>query len=226
MLVCPFAAASWLPELMAFGPLDYVIGPADGRRTEPAPGSVLAAPGQQPMRAGAARACWRCVRACSRRWSTSTTSANWPRASARPCASWPGVVHAAMFQLAATGELALAAQHSPAGLDLARAAAGRRAAARIAAAPRLSRPAGRRHRRIRLPRRAGKSRPSRTGHRPARDGRRDGRSACRSCRAARARRSARSCLMFDRRHAVLAATNWRRWPTWRSWPASACAWPK
>src|SRR5665647_1771919 len=27
MLVCPFGAASWLAGLMAFGPLEYVIGP-------------------------------------------------------------------------------------------------------------------------------------------------------------------------------------------------------
>lgn len=28
MLVCPFDTASWLAELMAFGPLDYIIAPA------------------------------------------------------------------------------------------------------------------------------------------------------------------------------------------------------
>jgi diguanylate cyclase (GGDEF)-like protein len=118
MLVCPFAAAGWLPELMAFGPLDYVIGPVlDAELNQRLASQFLA------VQASQAPELRRLQALRSRVQQAVVEDDDQAGLAARLCTAlcnWPGALHAAMFELADSGGLALAAQHSPAGLDLAR----------------------------------------------------------------------------------------------------------
>ena len=113
LLVCPYDAASWLPELMAFGPLDYVIGPVTDAELER---RLAAAP-------PAADADLRTLLAVRSRVQQAVVDVDdQAELAARICAAlcgWPGVMHAAMLQLAESGQLELAAQHSPTQIDLA-----------------------------------------------------------------------------------------------------------
>jgi diguanylate cyclase (GGDEF)-like protein len=118
MLVCPFATAGWLPELMAFGPLEYVIGPVmDAELNQRLAAQFLCAHISQAPEL-------RHLLAMRSRVQQAVVDVDdQGELAARLCAAlcnWPGALHAAMFELAESGELALAAQHSPAGLDLAR----------------------------------------------------------------------------------------------------------
>ncbi|MET0859157.1 MAG: diguanylate cyclase [Telluria sp.] len=116
LLVCAFATAGWLAELLACGPLDYVIGPvrADELNQRLASLSPVAASGADQLRQ---------LLAMRSRVQQAVQGGDDQRALAvRICAAlctWPGVVHAAMFE-ASAGELALSAEHSPSGLDLER----------------------------------------------------------------------------------------------------------
>lgn len=118
MLVCPFASAGWLPDLMAFGPVDYVIGPVMDTDLK----QRIATRVSQD---GAARATeLQNVLELRSRLQQAVVDVDdqgdlAARISTALC-GWPGVLHAAMFQLSDSGELILAAQHSPEGLDLAR----------------------------------------------------------------------------------------------------------
>lgn len=121
MLVCPFASASWLAALMAFGPLDYLIGPAmDAELNQHIAAHFQSA--KVSRDAGAAEL--HTLLAMHSRMTQAVVDVDDQRElAARICGAmchWPGVVHAAMFRLADNGELALAAQHSPTGIDLAR----------------------------------------------------------------------------------------------------------
>jgi diguanylate cyclase (GGDEF)-like protein len=116
MLVCPFATAGWLPELMAFGPLDYVIGPVPAEEL-----NQRLASGVNATESGVADL--RTLLAMRSRVQQAVQGADDQRnLAAKLCAAlsaWPGVVHAAMFE-ASGGELALTAEHSPSSLDLER----------------------------------------------------------------------------------------------------------
>ncbi|MES2758961.1 MAG: diguanylate cyclase [Pseudomonadota bacterium] len=116
LLVCPFATAGWLSELMAFGPVDYVIAP------------VLPAELNQRLATAASiadsgAAALRDLLAMRSRVQQAVQGDDDLRdLAARICAAlsaWPGVLHAAMFE-ASGGELALTAEYSPSGLDLER----------------------------------------------------------------------------------------------------------
>ncbi|MFC0131820.1 GGDEF domain-containing protein [Massilia eurypsychrophila] len=116
LLVCAFSTAGWLVELMASGPLDYVIGPvrADELNQRLASLASVAASGADELRR---------LLAMGSHVQQAVQGGDDQRALAvRICAAlcaWPGVVHAAMFE-ASAGELALSAEHSPSGLDLER----------------------------------------------------------------------------------------------------------
>jgi diguanylate cyclase (GGDEF)-like protein len=116
LLVCAFSTAGWLAELMACGPLDYVIGPvrADELNQRLASRAPVAASGADELR--------RLVAMRSRVQQAVQGGDDQRALAVRICAAlcaWPGVVHAAMFE-ASAGELALSAEHSPSGLDLER----------------------------------------------------------------------------------------------------------
>ena len=113
MLVCPHDAAGWLSELMAFGPLDYVIGPV----TDAELNRRLAAP--PPAAEGADLSNLLALR--SRFQQAVVDVDDQVELAGRACAAlgaWPGVMHAAMFVRAESGQMELAAQHSPAHIDL------------------------------------------------------------------------------------------------------------
>ncbi len=116
LLVCAFATAGWLAELMACGPLDYVIGPVRADELNRRLGSLapVTASGADELRQ---------LLAMRSRVQQAVQGGDDQRALAvRICAAlcaWPGVVHAAMFE-ASAGDLALSAEHSPSGLDLER----------------------------------------------------------------------------------------------------------
>jgi diguanylate cyclase (GGDEF)-like protein len=118
MLVCPFGAAGWLPELMAVGPLGFVIGPVTDAELNQRLASQLTgaqiSQAPEPQHLLAIR---------SRVQQAVVDVDDQGEMAVRLCAAlghWPGVVHAAMFALSESGDLVLAAQYSPAGLDLAR----------------------------------------------------------------------------------------------------------
>jgi diguanylate cyclase (GGDEF)-like protein len=120
LLVCPYAAGGWLGALGAFGPLDYVIGPATGAELRRRVATRLEQPESDADGAADALA----LLALRARAQQAVADVDDQRElAARICTalcSWPGVVHAALFHLADNDELALGAQYSPAGLEMAR----------------------------------------------------------------------------------------------------------
>jgi diguanylate cyclase (GGDEF)-like protein len=120
MLVCPYALAGWLTELMAFGPLDYIIGPAiDAEVRQRLAAHFQSAAISTQADADATRTLL-AIRSAVQR---AVVDVDDQRAlAARVCAAlstWPGVVHAAMLQRTDDGELALVGQGSRSGLDVA-----------------------------------------------------------------------------------------------------------
>jgi diguanylate cyclase (GGDEF)-like protein len=119
MLVCPFATAGWLPELMACGPLDYVIGPVPDVELKPRLAAHFQSDEASPDAIAAAPSTLLAVRSALQQAVVDVDDQR--ELAAGVCGAlcnWPGVVHAAMFQLADSGELVLAAQHATSGIDL------------------------------------------------------------------------------------------------------------
>ena len=137
LLVCRFDACGWLADLMAFGPLDYLVGPLANAElnTRLAALAALAslaesapsAPGPGTTHSGLLALRSRFQQALIDADADADADADDPASlAARACAAlcdWPGVLHAAMFQLSEedAGELSLAAQHqcASAQIDLA-----------------------------------------------------------------------------------------------------------
>jgi diguanylate cyclase (GGDEF)-like protein len=121
MLVCPFDTAGWLAELMAFGPLDYIIGPASDAEVAQRLAAHL-----QSSRTGiqADADAMRALLTIRSAVQQAVIDVDDQEAlAARVCgalSTWPGVVHAAMLQRIDDGELALVGQGSRSGLDVAR----------------------------------------------------------------------------------------------------------
>lgn len=117
LVLCPFTNARWLPALMAFGPLTYVIGPL-------APEDLCSEIAAR-LRAGFAAPETGLAQLLAVRSDAQQALAEADdsiRFGERLCVAllgWPGVVHAAMFQLHEGGDLRLEAQHGRPGLDLA-----------------------------------------------------------------------------------------------------------
>ena len=124
LLVCRFDACGWLADLMAFGPLDYLLGPASDAELNarlaalaPSASSTPSTPDRGAAQSG--------LLALRSRFQQAVIDAD-GRAdlAARACAAlcdWTGVLHAAMFQLsdAHPPQLTLVAQHAPLQIDLA-----------------------------------------------------------------------------------------------------------
>jgi diguanylate cyclase (GGDEF)-like protein len=114
LLVCPFANAGWLPALMVFGPVEYLIAPTIDAELKEYMGRSLPA---------ACPAELRTLLALRSRVQQALAEADDPdRLAAQLCIAlceWPGVLHASLFRLDDTGSLRLAAQHAPNGFDLA-----------------------------------------------------------------------------------------------------------
>ena len=120
LLICPFANAAWLPDLMAFGPLDYVIAPivdADLCR-------LLAAPPARPITPEQTAAQLHALLAASARLQQAIADvSDQAKMADQICAALvqlPGVVHASLFRMRDVGELDLEAQQSSVGFNLTR----------------------------------------------------------------------------------------------------------
>jgi len=121
LVLCPFTNARWLPALMAFGPIDYAIGPLraqqvrallDARLRAGFPPPRTATPAEEELQTLLT------VLAASQQ--TLGEADDCVRFAERLCAAlsgWPGVVHAALFQHR-DGDLHLEAEHGVAGLRL------------------------------------------------------------------------------------------------------------
>jgi len=121
LVLCPFTNARWLPALMAFGPIDYAIGPLREQQTRALLDARLragfAAPGAPSLVEEELRALL-ALRAASQQ--TLIDADDSVRFAERLCAAvsgWPGVVHAALFQHR-DGDLHLEAEQGVAGLQL------------------------------------------------------------------------------------------------------------
>ena len=125
LVLCPFTNARWLPALMAFGPIDYAIGPLRAQQTRalldarlragfaPAPAPVLA-----PTAAEEELHALLALRGTSLEALGHADDS--VRFAERLCAAvmgWPGLVHAALFQHR-DGDLHLEAEQGVAGLHL------------------------------------------------------------------------------------------------------------
>jgi diguanylate cyclase (GGDEF)-like protein len=113
VLVCPFDCANWLAEMMAFGPLDYLIGPAGDAelRMRVASRPDVRDPGQAGLDDLLA------LRSQMQRAVLDVDDQGELAARvSQALSTWPGVAHAAMFQMTESGEPALGAQYSPAAL--------------------------------------------------------------------------------------------------------------
>ena len=120
LLICPFTNAAWLPDLMALGPLDYVIAPL----VDAALCRVLAAPPAGAARGGQTAAELQVLLAAGVRLQQAIAeAADLSKMADQICAALvhlPGVVHASLFRMRDVGELDLEAQHSSIGFNLTR----------------------------------------------------------------------------------------------------------
>jgi diguanylate cyclase (GGDEF)-like protein len=120
LLVCPYAAAGWLGGLGAFGPLDYVIGPVSDAELKQRIAAQFGQPGSDADQAEQARGLLSLGSRVQRAVADVEDQRELATRICTALCSWPGVVHAALFDLAENGGLALDAQYSPAGIDVAR----------------------------------------------------------------------------------------------------------
>jgi diguanylate cyclase (GGDEF)-like protein len=138
LLLCPWDRAGWLAALLRFGGAGYAVGPfLAGELAEvvsaelaalapgnvpPAPAAPAAAALHAMSAAPAAAALHAMLAAAAALQQAVSTSAERDGLGERACAAvalWPGVVHAALFQLEGDGHLRLSGQHGCCGLDLA-----------------------------------------------------------------------------------------------------------
>ena len=120
LLLCPYGGAAWLPQLMARGPVGYVVTPLDGAALRDAVAARLAQPDAGAPVSDAAGL--RAALDLRARVQATVDAAEDAHALAEGlCAAlcgWPGVVHAGVFLLEEGNDLHLAAQQGPDGLLL------------------------------------------------------------------------------------------------------------
>ena len=120
LLLCPFANAEWLPTLMAFGPVCYLMTPCPPTRLADAVRANLTDPAA--CRPAADASSLRGLLALRARVQATLREAeDAPRLAEALCealCAWPGVVHAAVLRLEAGADLQLTAQQGKPGLLL------------------------------------------------------------------------------------------------------------
>ncbi|MDY0977182.1 GGDEF domain-containing protein [Massilia sp. CFBP9012] len=121
LVLCPFTNARWLPALMAFGPIDYAIGPLRAQQTRALLDARLRAGFARPWAPGAAEQELQVLLALRGASQQALGDADDSvRFAERLCAAvmdWPGLAHAALFQHR-DGDLHLEAEQGVAGLHL------------------------------------------------------------------------------------------------------------
>ncbi|UVW26874.1 diguanylate cyclase [Massilia sp. H6] len=122
LVLCPFANARWLAALMQHGPLEYLIGPLDPAATHAQVEARLRQGFAAPHAPASAQADLAALLAVQGQAQAALAEADDSgRFGERLCAAllgWPGVVHAALFQLHGEHDLRLEAQQGQSGLDL------------------------------------------------------------------------------------------------------------
>jgi diguanylate cyclase (GGDEF)-like protein len=124
LVLCPFTNARWLPALMAFGPLDYAIGPLRAQQTRALlaarmrTGFPVATPGAPTPAEAELRTLLALRTACQQALGDADDSARFATHLCAALTGWPGVVHAALFQHR-DGALHLEAEQGADGLRLA-----------------------------------------------------------------------------------------------------------
>lgn len=120
LVICPFANAGWLPELMAFGPIDYAISPVLGDELISLVTARLAATARQGVTGEQLRPL---LETQAHLQEAIADVEDLEKMADQICValgSLPGVVHASLFYMREMGELQLEAQHSVIGLNLTR----------------------------------------------------------------------------------------------------------
>jgi hypothetical protein len=123
LVLCPFTNARWLPALMAFGPLDYAIGPLRAQQTRALlaarmrTGFSVSAPGVPTPSEAELRTLLAVRSACQQALADADDSVRFAEHLCAALAGWPGVVHAALFQHR-DGDLHLEAEQGVEGLHL------------------------------------------------------------------------------------------------------------
>lgn len=119
LLLCPYANARWLPDLMAFGPLGYAITPATPERLQAVVRQALIDPAFAPASDAAGLRELLALRA--RVQAALRDAEDAPRLLEALCEAlrgWPGVLHAAVLRRDAQGDLQIGAQLGAPGLLL------------------------------------------------------------------------------------------------------------
>lgn len=115
LLLCPYALASWIPALMAFGDVAYAITPLDAEATRTAVAHHLDVSAAAPADlAGLLDLRTRVQDALADVDDTNRLA----EALCEALRSWPGVLHAGVFLMKEGGDLQLEAQHGEPGLLL------------------------------------------------------------------------------------------------------------
>jgi diguanylate cyclase (GGDEF)-like protein len=114
LLLCPFAAARWLPLLNTYGPAAYAITPIEPARLQAAvrqrldapgtPGAGAPGPDADPLRALLALR-GRVLEALASQDNEQDEELGLAERLCQAFLAWPGVVHAAVFHLKEEGEL-------------------------------------------------------------------------------------------------------------------------
>lgn len=118
LLVCPGERASWLTALMAHGPCDYALAPITLETLYGQIAHLLNGDGDGGAASNASLRALLALRSRALRVLAGNDNGDM---SARLCAvlaTWPGVVHAALFAVDDHGALRLAAQAGSAAIDL------------------------------------------------------------------------------------------------------------
>ena len=124
LLICPFSSGGWLSALMAFGPVEYAIGPlADDALLELVAARFLSR-AQAHAAPTARESDMRALLAVRTRMQHMLAGVDdFSRLAEAICESlhsFPGVVHVSLFDLKGAGDLQLEAQYSEQGLDITR----------------------------------------------------------------------------------------------------------
>ena len=114
LILCPWTCASWLPELMSAGSLDYVITPLAHAQLRDAITSHRGAPPAGPSLQSLIATTARVQLAID----LGDDLAGMAGQACTALAATPGVLHASLFHMRDVGELALVAQHATTRIDL------------------------------------------------------------------------------------------------------------
>jgi len=121
LVLCPFTNARWLPALLAFGPIDYAIGPLREQQTRALLDARLragfAAPAVPSLAEEELHALLTLRAASQQALGDADDSVRFAERLCAAASGWPGVVHAALFQHR-DGDLHLEAEQGVAGLHL------------------------------------------------------------------------------------------------------------